>query len=92
VPGQSITVFTDNQEKSFIRLDKADKSTTGKPQVFTACYGITCPEAMGSSAMFRALLIASVISLWCFAQFPEILLGTILPRSLIKDLSVRGSL
>jgi hypothetical protein len=34
--------------------------------------------------MFLALLIASVISLWCLEQFPEILRGTILPRSVMK--------
>lgn len=40
---------------------------------------------------FRKRFIASMTSLWCFAQFPDILLGMIFPRSDTKYRSVRGS-
>jgi hypothetical protein len=38
----------------------------------------------GISAMFRARLMAKQTRRWCFAQFPEIRLGTIFPRSVMK--------
>jgi hypothetical protein len=37
----------------------------------------------GNRAMIRALLIAVVSIRWCQAQFPEILRGSILPRSVM---------
>jgi hypothetical protein len=46
----------------------------------------------GSSAIVRALLIANVNSRWWTAQFPVILLGMILPRSVTKSLRVMGFL
>ncbi len=42
--------------------------------------------------MFLALLMATVISLWCFAQFPDILRGMIFPRSVMKNLRILGFL
>jgi hypothetical protein len=42
----------------------------------------------GIIAIERALFIALVISLWCLAQLPEILLGIIFPRSVTKCRSV----
>ncbi len=42
--------------------------------------------------MWRARLIAVVMLRWCRAQFPEIRRGMIFPRSVVKYLSVRGSL
>jgi hypothetical protein len=38
----------------------------------------------GRIAIFRALLMAMVISLWCLAQLPEILRGMIFPLSVTK--------
>jgi len=46
----------------------------------------------GRIAMFRALFTAAVTCLWCFAQFPEILRGMILPRSVMKYLRTLGFL
>ncbi len=46
----------------------------------------------GKMAMFRALLTATVICLWCFAQFPEILRGMIFPRSVTKKRRILGFL
>jgi len=40
--------------------------------------------ANGNKAMLLALLTALVSCLWCLAQFPEILEGTILPLSEIN--------
>jgi hypothetical protein len=42
--------------------------------------------------MERARLIAKVSSRWCFAQFPVIRLGMILPRSVVKSLKAWGFL
>jgi hypothetical protein len=53
---------------------------------------LTREVVYGSNAIFLALFMASASSRWCFAQLPEILLGVILPRSVVKYLSVRGSL
>jgi hypothetical protein len=44
----------------------------------------------GRMAILRALLTATVTSLWCLAQFPEIRLGMILPRSVIKYRRILG--
>lgn len=46
----------------------------------------------GRRAMFLALFMATVSILWCFAQLPEILRGMILPRSVVKYLSILESL
>jgi hypothetical protein len=46
----------------------------------------------GRRAIFLALLMATVSILWCFAQLPEILRGMILPRSVVKYLSILESL
>jgi hypothetical protein len=46
----------------------------------------------GKMAILRALLIATVTTLWCFAQFPEILRGTIFPRSVTKYRRILGFL
>jgi hypothetical protein len=46
----------------------------------------------GNVAMLRALLIATVSDLWCFAQVPEMRRGMIFPRSVIKYLNVFESL
>jgi hypothetical protein len=43
-------------------------------------------------AMFLAFFMAVVISLWCLAQFPDILLGMILPLSVMKYLNILGLL
>lgn len=42
--------------------------------------------------MFLALLMANDSTRWCLAQLPEILDGTILPRSVVKYLRVLISL
>jgi hypothetical protein len=42
--------------------------------------------------MVRARLMALVNSRWCFAQLPDTRLGMILPRSVVKNLSVLASL
>lgn len=52
----------------------------------------TYHEEKGNKAIFLALLIARAKILWCLAQLPEILDGTILPRSEVKYLRVLGSL
>jgi hypothetical protein len=44
------------------------------------------------SAIMRARLIASDTLRWCLAQLPLMRRGTILPRSVMKYLSVCGSL
>ena len=41
--------------------------------------------------MIRAHLIARVNCLWCFAQFPVTLRGTILPRSVMNRRSLSMS-
>lgn len=46
----------------------------------------------GRRAIFLALFMATVSILWCLAQLPEILRGTILPRSVVKYLSILESL
>jgi len=46
----------------------------------------------GRRAIFLALFMATVSILWCFAQLPEILRGMILPRSVVKYLSILASL
>jgi len=46
----------------------------------------------GRIAILRALLTATVTSLWCFAQFPEILRGMIFPRSVTKYRRILGFL
>lgn len=46
----------------------------------------------GRRAIFLALFMATVSILWCFAQLPEILRGMILPRSVVKYLSILESL
>jgi len=46
----------------------------------------------GNSAIVRALLMANVNSRWWMAQFPVILRGMILPRSVTKSLRVMGFL
>lgn len=46
----------------------------------------------GRRAIFLALFIATVSILWCLAQLPEILRGMILPRSVVKYLSILESL
>jgi len=46
----------------------------------------------GSKAMVRALLMATVSSRWCLAQFPVIRRGMILPLSVVKSRNVWGSL
>jgi hypothetical protein len=46
----------------------------------------------GSRAIVRALLMATVNSRWCFAQFPVMRRGMILPLSVVKSRSVCGSL
>ncbi len=46
----------------------------------------------GNKAIFLARLIANANWRWCFAQLPDILLGVILPRSVVKYLSVLVSL
>jgi hypothetical protein len=48
--------------------------------------------AKGSRAIVRALLMATVNSRWCLAQFPVMRRGMILPLSVVKSLSVCGSL
>jgi len=42
--------------------------------------------------MFLARLMAAVSCLWCLAQFPEILLGMIFPRSVMNTFRMLGSL
>jgi len=42
----------------------------------------------GIRAIVRALLMATVNSRWCLAQFPVIRRGMILPLSVVKSLSV----
>jgi len=42
--------------------------------------------------MFLARLMATVSMRWCLAQFPEILRGVILPRSVVKYLRTFMSL
>ena len=46
----------------------------------------------GRRAIFLALFMATLSILWCFAQLPEILRGMILPRSVVKYLSILESL
>jgi hypothetical protein len=46
----------------------------------------------GNSAIVLALLMANVNSRWWMAQFPVILRGMILPRSVTKSLRVMGFL
>jgi len=53
---------------------------------------LTTEVVKGNSAIILALFIASVNIRWCLAQLPEILLGIILPRSVVNILKVRGSL
>jgi hypothetical protein len=45
---------------------------------------ISTDPTKGSMAMVLARLIASVNKRWCLAQVPEIRLGMILPRSVVK--------
>jgi len=53
---------------------------------------LTVEVVNGRRAMFLALFMATVNILWCFAQLPEILRGMILPRSVVKYLSILESL
>jgi hypothetical protein len=46
----------------------------------------------GRRAIFLALFMATDSILWCLAQLPEILRGMILPRSVVKYLSILESL
>jgi len=54
--------------------------------------GYPSDTTKGSRAIVRARLMATVISRWCLAQFPVIRRGMILPRSVVKSLSVCESL
>ena len=45
---------------------------------------LTIDVVKGKRAIFLALFMATVSILWCFAQLPLILLGMILPRSVVN--------
>ena len=53
---------------------------------------LTTDVVKGKRAIFLALFMATVSILWCFAQLPDILLGMILPRSVVKIRSDFASL
>jgi hypothetical protein len=55
-------------------------------------YSTSNEPTKGKSASDLALLIERVSCLWCLAQEPEIRLGMILPRSVVKYFKAEGSL
>ena len=57
----------------------------------TSAYWVEVLEK-GIKAMARARLMALVNSLWCFAQLPDMRLGIIFPRSVVKCLRLWESL
>jgi chromosome condensin MukBEF MukE localization factor len=61
-------------------------------QGFFEIYSTSKAPTNGSIASDLALLIDKVSCLWCLAQAPEIRLGMILPRSVVKYFNAAGSL
>ena len=78
--------------KDFKRLDGPFSVKTWSPFYSHQDNKVNYSAVKGSKAIFRALLIALVICLWCLAQLPEILRGIIFPLSVIKALSLLASL
>jgi len=73
---------------SGIRGTHPDGLTPGETRAHR--YFITVVK--GKMAMFLALFMAVVISLWCLAQLPDILRGMIFPLSVMKCLKILGFL
>jgi len=72
------------------KRDSRVPSTWPGPRLSESVY--PSDTTKGSRAIVRALLMATVNSRWCFAQFPVMRRGMILPLSVVNSRNVCGSL